>query len=176
MAGPGGAALQRHAAVAVLRAAAAAGELSAGKAIHARMVRATHFDVILHNHLIAFYAKCGRVGLARQVFDAMPSRNPVSGNLIMSGYTSSGRHGDALALLRAADFSLNEYVLSTAVSATAHVRSYDMGRQCHGHALKSGLAEHPYVCNAVLHMYCQCAHVEDAVKVFENVSDRKSVV
>lgn len=45
-----------------------------------------------------------------------------------------------------------------------------MGRQCHGYAVKSGLQEHPYVCNAVLHMYCQCAHVEDAVKVFENVS------
>ncbi|EMS58485.1 hypothetical protein TRIUR3_26170 [Triticum urartu] len=97
----------------------------------------------------------------------MPSRNPVSGNLLMSGYASSGQHRDALALLRAADFSLNEYVLSTAVSATAHVWCYDMGRQCHGHAVKSGLAEHHYVCNALLHMYCQCAHVEDAVKVFE---------
>ncbi|KAI5008344.1 hypothetical protein ZWY2020_009392 [Hordeum vulgare] len=155
MASPGGAALQRHASVAVLRAAEATGNLSAGKAVHAQTVRAAHFDVVLHNHLIAFYAKCGGLGLAlaHQVFDAMPSRNPVSGNLLMSGYASSGRHGDALALLRAADFSLNQYVLSTAVSATAHVRSYDMGRQCHGHAVKSGLAEHHYVCNALLHMY-----------------------
>ncbi|KAI5020457.1 hypothetical protein ZWY2020_045345 [Hordeum vulgare] len=170
MASLGGAALQLHAAVAVLRTAAAAGKLSAGKAVHAHMLRASHFHVVLHNHLIAFYAKCGCLGLARRVFDAMPSRNPVSGNLLMSGYASSGRHGDALALLRAAGFGLNEYVLSTAVSATAQVRSYDMGRQCHGYAVKSGLADHHYVCNALLHMYCQCARVEDAVKVFESVS------
>ncbi|KAL6618749.1 hypothetical protein ACP70R_033888 [Stipagrostis hirtigluma subsp. patula] len=170
MASPCGAALQRHAAVAVLRAAAAAGDLSKGKALHARLITAAHFDVVLHNHLIAFYAKGGRLGLARKVFDAMPSRNAVSANLLMSGYASSGRHRDALALLRGVDFGANEYVLSTAVAATAHVRSYDMGRQCHGYAVKAGLAEQPYVCNAVLHMYCQCAHMEDAVKVFENVS------
>ncbi|EAY99111.1 hypothetical protein OsI_21070 [Oryza sativa Indica Group] len=161
---------QRRAAVAVLRAAAAAGELSLGKAVHARVVRAARFDVVQYNNLIALYVKCGRLGLARQVFDAMPSRNPVSGNLLMSGYASSGRHRDALALLRVADFGLNEYVLSSAVAATAHVRSYDMGRQCHGYAIKAGLAEHPYVCSAVLHMYCQCAHMDEAVKVFDNVS------
>ncbi|XP_006655610.1 pentatricopeptide repeat-containing protein At5g39680 [Oryza brachyantha] len=161
---------QRRAAVAVLRAAAAAGELSLGKAIHAKVIRAARFDVVQYNNLIAFYVKCGRLGLARQVFDAMSSRNNVSANLLMSGYASSGRHKDALALLRVADFGLNEYVLSSAVAAAAHVRSYDMGRQCHGFAIKAGLAEHPYVCNAVLHMYCQCAYMDDAVKVFENVS------
>ncbi|XP_062197917.1 pentatricopeptide repeat-containing protein At5g39680 [Phragmites australis] len=159
------------AAVAVLRAAAAAADLSKGKAIHARLVRATHFDLVLHNHLIAFYAKCGCLGLARRVFDAMPSRNSVSGNLLMSGYASSGRPRDALQLLRVVDFGLNEYVLSAAVAATAHVQSYDMGRQCHGYAIKAGLAEQPHVCNAVLHMYCRCAHMEDAAKVFETVPD-----
>jgi len=170
MASPGGAALQRHAAVAVLRAAAAAGDLSKGKALHARIITAAHFDVVLHNNLISFYAKCGQVGVARKVFDAMPFRNAVSGNLLMSGYASSGHHKDSLALLRVVDFGLNEYVLSAAVAASTHVRSYDMGRQCHAYAVKAGLAEQAYVCNAVLHMYCQCAHMEDAVKVFQNVS------
>ncbi|KAJ1291873.1 hypothetical protein BS78_02G349700 [Paspalum vaginatum] len=160
----------RHAAVAVLRAAYAAGDLSKGKALHARVIRAAHFDVVLHNNLISFYAKCGRVRLARKVFDAMPFRNAVSVNLLMSAYASSGRHKESFALLRVVDFGLNEYVLSAAVSATAHVRSYDMGRQCHSYAVKAGLAEQPYVCNAVLNMYCQCAHMEDAVKIFENVS------
>jgi pentatricopeptide repeat protein len=169
MASPSGAALQRQAAVAILRAATAASDLSKGTALHARLITSTHFDVVLHNHLIAFYAKCGRLGIARKVFDAMPSRNSVSGNLLMSGYTSSGRHRDALALLRVIDFGMNEYVLSAAVAATAHVRSYDMGRQCHGYAMKAGLADQPYVLNAMVHMYCQCAHMEDAAKIFENV-------
>ncbi|RCV15594.1 hypothetical protein SETIT_3G069000v2 [Setaria italica] len=163
MASPGGTALQRHAAVAVLRAAAASGELSKGKALHARIIKAAHFDVVLRNNLISYYAKCGQVGLARKVFDAMPYRNAVSGNLLMSGYASAGRHKDSLALLRVVDFGLNEYILSAAVAASAHVRSYDIGRQCHGYAVKAGLAEQPYVRNT-------CAHMEDAVKVFENVS------
>ncbi|KAF8716151.1 hypothetical protein HU200_026427 [Digitaria exilis] len=170
MASPCGAVLRRHAAVAVLRAAAAAGDLSKGKALHARLITCAHFDIVLHNNLISFYAKCGQVGLARKVFDAMPFRNAVSGNLLMSGYASSGLHKDSLALLRVFDFVLNEYVLSAAVAASAHVRSYDVGRQCHGYAVKAGIAEQPYVQNAVLHMYCQCAHMEDAVKVFENIS------
>jgi pentatricopeptide repeat protein len=172
MASPGGAALQRHAAVAILRAATAAGDLSKGKALHARVIRSTRFDVVLHNHLIAFYAKCGGpgLGLARKVFDAMRSRNSISWNLLMSGYSSSGRHRDTLALLRIIDFGMNEYVLSAAAAATTHVRSYDMGRQCHGYAVKAGLADQPYVFNAVLRMYCQCTHMEDAAKIFENVS------
>jgi pentatricopeptide repeat protein len=155
MASPGGAALQRHAAVAVLRAAAVAGDLSKGKALHARIIRAAHFDVVLHNNLVSFYARRGQVELAHKVFDAMPFRNAVSGNLLMSRYSSAGRHKDSLALLRVFDFSLNEYVLSAAVSASAHVRSYVMGRQCHGYAVKAGLAEQPYVCNAVLYC-CVC--------------------
>ncbi|KAK3148960.1 hypothetical protein QOZ80_3AG0210930 [Eleusine coracana subsp. coracana] len=170
MASPVSAAFQRHAAVATLRAASAARDLSKGMALHARLILSTPFNIVLHNHLIAFYAKCGRLGLARKVFDAMPFRNSVSGNFLMSGYISSGHHRDALGLLRVIDFGMNEYVLSVAVSATAHIRSYDMGKQCHGYAIKAGLAEQPYVTNAMLHMYCQCTHMEDAMKIFENVS------
>jgi hypothetical protein len=87
----------------------------------------------------------------------------------MSGHASSGLHGDALCSAQGGRLqpeALNEYVLLTTMSATAHVWSDDMGMQCHGHATQV------WTSGAVLLMYCQCrcTHVEDAVKVFENVS------
>ncbi|GJN22895.1 hypothetical protein PR202_gb10500 [Eleusine coracana subsp. coracana] len=184
---------QRHAAVAILRSASATRDLSKGMALHARLILSTPFDIVLHNHLIAFYAKCGCLGLARKVFDAMPFRNSVSGNFLMSGYISSGHHRDALGLLRVIDFGGSWMVRTIVRSMARAVEQWDhvsyvtvlghcasmkdlvLGVQVHAQALKRRLELKVYVGSALVDMYgkCDCAH--DAHCVFE-VLPEKNVV
>ncbi|OMO67700.1 hypothetical protein COLO4_30027 [Corchorus olitorius] len=48
-------------------------------------------------------------------------------------------------------------------------------RQIHGHVLKFGFVADVYVVNALLGMYFKCGEIEDAVKVFDNMSERDLV-
>ncbi|KAM1022512.1 hypothetical protein ACFX15_042634 [Malus domestica] len=44
------------------------------------------FDLMLDNNLINMYGKCGRMGIACELFDRMNERNVVSWTALMCGY------------------------------------------------------------------------------------------
>ncbi|XP_078433961.1 pentatricopeptide repeat-containing protein At2g13600-like [Wolffia australiana] len=62
-----------------------------GSEIHSRVVKHNRLrsDLVLGNALVDMYAKCGRLDLARRVFDAMPVWNVVSETSMLSGYARS---------------------------------------------------------------------------------------
>ncbi|KAJ6794718.1 pentatricopeptide repeat-containing protein-like [Iris pallida] len=87
----------------VLSACANAGLFSDGKAVQAHIIRAgPDFDpesaLPVENVLVTMYAKCGKVDVARRIFDEIRKKDPVSWNSILSGYLHSGRIDDALAI------------------------------------------------------------------------------
>ncbi|KAK1306515.1 Pentatricopeptide repeat-containing protein [Acorus calamus] len=62
---------------------------SEGTQMHSLIVKresAISSDVFLNNCLMSFYCRCGRVSLARRVFDRMRERDSVSWNTIIDGY------------------------------------------------------------------------------------------
>ncbi|KAK1285394.1 Pentatricopeptide repeat-containing protein [Acorus calamus] len=74
---------------------------SEGTQIHSLMVKresAISSDVFLNNCLMSFYCRCGRVSLARRVFDRMRERDSVSWNTIIDGYAKVSDMGRALEL------------------------------------------------------------------------------
>ncbi|XP_072978235.1 pentatricopeptide repeat-containing protein At5g39680 [Typha angustifolia] len=149
-------------------------ELNLGKTIHAHVIKTLEFDVIRTNYLINLYAKCGHLGIARQVFDGMPKRNVVSGNALMTGYFHAGLAKDALELFKSMDFSQpgsapNEYIFTTILASCADIGAHEEGQQCHGYVLKSGLVFHTHVRNALLHMYSKCSSMKDALHVFDTL-------
>ncbi|PWA84428.1 pentatricopeptide repeat (PPR) superfamily protein [Artemisia annua] len=77
----------------ILSACAQLGALSLGKWVH-DLARNGNFEsnVYVSTALIDMYAKCGSIKEARQVFDSMTEKNPVTWNAMISGY---GLHGHA---------------------------------------------------------------------------------
>ncbi|KAK7244428.1 hypothetical protein RIF29_39249 [Crotalaria pallida] len=75
-----------------------------GKTIHAQLVTRNQtskpIDITQVNSLINLYAKCGQISPARNLFDAMPVRNVVSWNALMTGYLHGGEHLEALLLFK----------------------------------------------------------------------------
>ncbi|XP_020104153.1 pentatricopeptide repeat-containing protein At5g39680-like [Ananas comosus] len=146
--------------------------LTSGKVVHAQVIRTLEFDIIHANYLINLYVKCGRLDIARHVFDVMPERNVVSGNALMVGYFHSGYPFKAVELFKSIDFGEladgpNEYIFTTALSACANIGAHEEGRQCHAYVLKSGLVLYAHVRNSLLHMYSKCSGMEDALGVFK---------
>ena len=86
---------------AVLSACANLPALHYGKEIHGFMIKSEFSsDVFSRSALIDMYAKCGKLVLARHVFDLIEEKNEVSWNSIISAYGYHGRFEDSLVLFR----------------------------------------------------------------------------
>ncbi|CAA6658580.1 unnamed protein product [Spirodela intermedia] len=80
-------------------AAADMADVKRGRQIHGRMVRAgCDGRVEAGNVLVTLYAKCGSIEEAEMAFSAMPERNEISWNAMITGYSQHGRGAAALEL------------------------------------------------------------------------------
>lgn len=68
-----------------------------GKAAHCFSLRRGMVnDVFVGSALIDMYAKCGKIRDSRLCFDAMPTRNTVTWNVIIGGYAMHGKNEEAI--------------------------------------------------------------------------------
>ncbi|KAJ4950512.1 hypothetical protein NE237_027344 [Protea cynaroides] len=83
----------------VFPACASVGASLQGSGAHGFSLRSGLFDdVFVGNAIVDMYAKCGRMEVAKKVFDRMPVKDVVSWNAFVSGYSQSGSFEDALQL------------------------------------------------------------------------------
>ncbi|GAV86698.1 PPR domain-containing protein/PPR_2 domain-containing protein/PPR_3 domain-containing protein, partial [Cephalotus follicularis] len=84
----------------ILQACGNCGEIETGKLIHSLVVR---LGMICHtrvsNSILAVYAKCGKLSLARKFFGNMDGRNIVAWNAMISGYCQNGENEEAYKLI-----------------------------------------------------------------------------
>ncbi|KAF5457147.1 hypothetical protein F2P56_021276 [Juglans regia] len=161
----------------LLKKSAETKNLRIGKLVHAHLITSTQAsktqDVFHANSLINFYAKCGDISIARQLFDQMSERNIVSWSALMAGYLHNGLALEVLVLFKQM-FSVdnlrpNEYIFAIALASCSVSGRIEEGKQCHGYVLKSGLEFHQYVKNALIHMYSRCSDVEGAIWVLNTL-------
>uniref|UniRef100_A0A0D9VLJ0 Pentacotripeptide-repeat region of PRORP domain-containing protein n=1 Tax=Leersia perrieri TaxID=77586 RepID=A0A0D9VLJ0_9ORYZ len=111
--------------VAVLSACAEVGALGLGMWAHRLVLRRglLHRNVRIANSLIDMYARCGRVELARQVFDGMPKRTVVSWNSMIVGLAANGRCVDAIKhfeAMRRSGFKPDAVTFTGVLTACSH--------------------------------------------------------
>eukprot|EP01018_Ginkgo_biloba_P025680 Gb_11081 [translate_table: standard] len=94
--------------------------LAEGRRVHAHLF-ITGFEqtIFIGNHLVNFYAKCGSVIDARQVFDKMPARNVFSWNTMIAGYFKCNSIEDAIQLF---DEMPERNVVSWTTMIAAHAK------------------------------------------------------
>lgn len=151
-----------------------------GKQVHAMAVKLDLWsDVFVGSSLLNMYCKSGLVYEGRKVFDEMPQRNSVSWATMISGYSMQKLSGDALRLFKmllvGEEEFLNEFVVTSVISAFASPEFVHVGRQIHGLAVKRGLSSHVSVGNAVVSMYAKCGSVDDSVQIFESACDKNDI-
>ncbi|KAK9082708.1 hypothetical protein Scep_029179 [Stephania cephalantha] len=93
----------------VLSACANLGMMKQGKEIHGQVVRANQSHIFVLNSLLALYAKCGRLDIARKIFNRMPERDVAAWNTMIHGYGMQGDLEAAIGLFEAMRLGGIEY-------------------------------------------------------------------
>ncbi|CAD6224205.1 unnamed protein product [Miscanthus lutarioriparius] len=123
---------------------------------------------------IASLGRAGDAASAFAVFDAMPRRDAVAWNAMLTAYARAGQPRDALALFSRAP-APDAFSLTAALSAAAALRSPTSGAQLHARLLRVGLRALLPVGNALIAMYAKCARAEDAARAFREMRERNAL-
>ncbi|XP_021741362.1 pentatricopeptide repeat-containing protein At4g32430, mitochondrial-like [Chenopodium quinoa] len=136
-------------------------------------------EVFIGNALITLYSRWGRIIEAERVFHEMPTKDSVSWNAILCGYSQDGRYGLEMictfcAMLRD-NVRPDNVSITAAISVCGYDRLLEMGRLLHGLSIKAGYGAHCAVCNILMSTYTKCEENEDAKLVFQTMSERNVV-
>lgn len=136
-------------------------------------------EIYVGNALITMYSRLNRLGEATKLFDTMPTRDLVSWNSIISGYSQEGIYGFEAILcfleMLKEGMKPDHVSLSSTVSACGHERNLRLGRQIHNLVIKTGYESHISTSNILISMYSKCEVKEDANLVFKCMKDRNVV-
>ncbi|KAK4259450.1 hypothetical protein QN277_005779 [Acacia crassicarpa] len=136
-------------------------------------------DLCSWNILIAGYAKIGHLQQARKLFDEMPQRDNFSWTALISGYVRHGQPKEAVELFRMmqmhGDSKLNQFTLSSVLTASAAIKSLNFGKEIHGHLVRMGSNLDEVVLSALLDTYGKCGSLREARGIFDQMVSRDIV-
>ncbi|CDY51302.1 BnaA06g23440D [Brassica napus] len=151
--------------------------------LHAKViVHGLEEEVVLGSSLTNSYIQSNRLDLATASFDRIPprKRNRYSWNTILSGYSKSKNHCESLRLYnrmrRECDGVVDSFNLVFAIKACVGLGVLENGVLIHGLAMKNGLDKDAYVAPSLVEMYGEFGRMEDAQKVFDEITLRSSVL
>lgn len=144
------------------------------------------FDVMPEKSLVSLtamimcYAKHGRLGEARVLFEGMQEdRDVVCWNVMIDGYAQHGFPNEALFLFRkllgGKKVRPNEITVLAVLSSCGQLGALESGRWVHSYIENNGIRVNVHVGTALVDMYCKCGSLDDARKVFDEI-DGKDVV
>ncbi|KAF5188348.1 Pentatricopeptide repeat-containing protein [Thalictrum thalictroides] len=118
----------------VLSACAQVGALDMGRWVHSYINRnKLGLNVVLGTALVDMYCKCGELESAQHVFECMPSRDVVTWNAMIMGYSMNGRGKKAMKFfykMRDENVMPNEVTMIGVLCACSHAGLVDEGRKC----------------------------------------------
>eukprot|EP01018_Ginkgo_biloba_P034994 Gb_38301 [translate_table: standard] len=165
--------------VSALQACAHLGDLQRGKCIHDYIIRNRfESDVSLRNSLVGMYTKCGRIEIARHLFDKMSVRDAVSWSAMISGYAQHGLANEALILfhqMQLAGLKSDMVAMVSVLPACSDLAALQQGKMIHGCIVKSGFESNVVVGTALVDMYAKCGSIKVARQVFDKMPNRDVV-
>ncbi|KAG2592505.1 hypothetical protein PVAP13_5NG556600 [Panicum virgatum] len=139
-------------------------------------------NMVTWNVMITGFAAWGEVEYARILFEHMPCKNVVSWTGLIDGYTRACLSGEAVALFRhmiaggISRFSPSEITVLAVIPAISNLGGILMGEMLHGYCEKNGLVSDVWVGNSLIDMYAKIGSVQNSLKVFNEMLDRRNLV
>ncbi|RDX83210.1 Pentatricopeptide repeat-containing protein, partial [Mucuna pruriens] len=129
-------------------------------------------DVFVQNGLVALYAKCDNIGMAKVVFNGLYHRTIVSWTSIISGYAQNGEAMEALRMfsqMRNTDVKPDWIALVSILRAYTDVDDLEQGKSLHGCIIKMGLEDEPDLLISLTAFYAKCGLVTVARSFFDKM-------
>eukprot|EP00250_Pteridium_aquilinum_P018843 c24218_g12_i1 orf=1-438(+) len=119
------------------------------------------------------YAKCGLIANAQEVFDTLVSRNVVSWNALIAGFSQEMHSEKALNCFRQMQlegFSPDAVTFVCILKACGNIKAAHKGQEIHAEIVKMGLLEEEtVVSNALIDLYADCGMLAEAEEVFNRL-------
>ncbi|KAF7837379.1 putative pentatricopeptide repeat-containing protein [Senna tora] len=166
----------------IISACSLQGHKSHGKSLHGLVIkRGLENSVPVSNALIAMYLRLNNrcMGDALKIFISMKSKDCVTWNSILTGYSQVGLSEDALRLfeqMRSLVIEIDHYTFSAVIRSCSDLATLQLGQQIHVLALKFGFESNEYVGSSLIFMYSKCGIIEDARKSFEATCKDNAIV
>lgn len=164
---------------ALLRSCGNARALPQGQLLHGHIIKCElGHNVFLGNLLLQMYGKCGAVDDAHMWFAKMPQHDQYSWNFMASAYTRNAEWNLALVLydqLRVEGMVVEEYIISSILSACAGQEALVQGKRIHACIVGSECESDEAVENALVNLYGRCECFKDAWRVFDKMSQRSVI-
>ncbi|KAK9152193.1 hypothetical protein Syun_010502 [Stephania yunnanensis] len=136
-------------------------------------------SIVIQTSLIDFYFKCGKVELARKVFDEMPERDVVVYGAAIAGFAHNGLYREVLECLkkmRIEGVVVNSVIVTSVLPVIGDLKGRILGREVHGYVIKTkNYANHSFVKSGLIDMYCKCGDMDYGRRVFYTSVDRSVV-
>ncbi|XP_050225586.1 pentatricopeptide repeat-containing protein DOT4, chloroplastic [Mercurialis annua] len=157
----------------LLHACACNESLENGREVH-NYIRRNNMQLDLYacNALMDMYAKCGSMEEANAVFLEMPTKDIISWNTMIGGYSKNGLPNEALchfiAMLQ--ERKPDNRTLACILPACGSLAALDRGREIHGYILRNGCFSDQHAANALVDMYVKCGAIALAQLLFDRIA------
>ena len=157
--------------------------LSLGREMHAYVLKDADLaaNSFVASALVDMYASHERVGAARLVFDMVPAGERQLGlwNAMICGYAQAGLDEDALELFARMETEAgvvpSETTIAGVLPSCARSETFAGKEAVHGYVVKRGMADNPFVQNALMDLYARLGDMDAARWIFATIEPRDVV-
>ncbi|KAJ6829459.1 pentatricopeptide repeat-containing protein, mitochondrial [Iris pallida] len=150
-----------------------------GSQIHAYL---TKVGLDAENHLkcslMDFYAGCASLESSEKLLEEATVMSSLLWNKVIMLNAENGLWSKAIGLFRkmqSSNVEADEVTIAKILNACGRMEGLMLGKEIHGHVVRSGLSSNLLVSNSLIAMYSKNSCVEHARRVFESLPNRNLV-
>lgn len=149
-----------------------------GRSVHCHTIKvALDGDISICNTLVGMYGQCGKLHLARRIFQ-QTSKDVITWNALIAAYARLGYSNAALSLfyqMLLGDVRPNSTTLITMLSVCSHVAAINLGKWIHDYMKEMTLEDDVSLSTALVDMYAKCGQLGVSREVFNSMPERDIV-
>lgn len=163
----------------VFKACARVKDVFHGQKVHAHILKLGFGSYLfVSNALIHLYASCGRLGLARKLFDIMTNRDLVSWNSLICGYSQCKRFEEVLALfnsMQEVNVKADAVTMVKVILACSSLGRWDIADSMVKYIEENNIEFDVYLGNTLIDVYGRRGLVDLAQEAFNQMLDKNIV-
>ncbi|KAI3465063.1 hypothetical protein Pfo_021726 [Paulownia fortunei] len=149
-----------------------------GRQLHACIVKSQVSNFILDCTILHFYARCGDLIGAFEVFDRMHKRDLIAWTTMITACSQHRRGQEAFVMLSqmlSDGLDPNEFTVCSILNACGEEKELRFGKQLHGTVIKKAYDMDVYVGTSLVDLYAKCGKIEESRTLFDGMKRRNAI-
>lgn len=164
----------------LIKSLAGASSLRQGLKTHGMLIKNGLIEsCIIRTGLIDMYFKCGKIKLARCIFEEFQERDVVVWGAMIAGFAHNRLQREALEYTRwmiREGIEVNSVILTSILSVIGEVFARKVGQEAHAYVIKTKeYSKQLFIQSGLVDMYCKCGDMVSGRKVFYRSMERNVI-